>query len=692
MVPLHTSPFLRSPRMFLAGLAILLLTACGGGGSTPPPPTPPAPGATLTALVLSPTTATLAPGGTRQFTAMGTYSDGSSRDISATASWTSATPAIVTVSNTGLAAAMTAGTATISATTSGVTGQAVVTVTSASATLTAISITPSNPSIAKGGTRQLTAMGAYSDGTSRDLSSTVTWTSGTPAIATVNSTGLVTGVTAGTASISAASGAVSAQASVTVSPATLQSLAITPANPSITVGGTKAFTATGTFSDGSTGAVAATWSSSANTIASITTSGVATGLAAGSTTITATANGVSATTTLVVSGATLTSLQVTPANPSVAAGSITWLTATGTYSDGSTATLTTSVTWSSSSTAIAQVYPSGQVTGVAAGTATITATLGSKSATAALTVTAPKTVTAIQVSPASATVALNGVQTYQAIVTWSDGSALNMSYDVAWTSLDNAIATIDNLGEATGHAAGTTTIRATYGGVTGQGSITVTAPTLTSISMNPATATLNVGGTVDITSTGNFSNGVSTVPYDSHLTWTSSAPSVATVNAGGVVTAVGAGTTTIRATAGSVVGTATITVNGPSFDPALVGSWQWIGTPNPVDFSNYGSFYHFYADGTFTYTLIYDAGTGCITTQKVVAFHSGTFSSAPGQIILYCTTLYDDYTNCSNATQRIVKTTPATQIHEASFSGGQLGTRNQTNDFTATGWLWHTKQ
>jgi uncharacterized protein YegP (UPF0339 family) len=75
-----------------------------------------------------------------------------------------------------------------------------------------------------------------------------------------------------------------------------------------------------------------------------------------------------------------------------------------------------------------------------------------------------------------------------------------------------------------------------------------------------------------------------------------------------------------------------------------------------------------------------------------VAFHSGTFSSAPGQIILYCTTLYDDYTNCQNGVQRIVKSTPATQIHEASFQGGQLGTRNQTNDFTATGWLWHTKQ
>ena len=246
----------------------------------------------------------------------------------------------------------------------------------------------------------------------------------------------------------------------------------------------------------------------------------------------------------------------------------------------------------------------------------------------------------------------------------------------------------------TGVAPGTVVIQAhaPVGTVTGQATVTVTAgtPTLTSITVTPATTTLNVGGSVDLTAAGNFSNGTSTSPYDSQVAWTSTAPSVATVNAGGVVAAVAAGTATIRATSGSIVGSAAITVNGPTFDPTLVGNWQWIGTPNPVDLSNYGSFYVFNADGTFTYTLIYDSGNTCISTSRVVAFHAGTFSSATGQIILNCTTLYDDYTNCSGATTRYPKT-PAIQVHGAYFQNGLLYTNN-TNDFQATGWIGHVKQ
>ncbi|HJW72844.1 MAG TPA: Ig-like domain-containing protein [Geothrix sp.] len=676
------SKFANPTHLLLAGLCSLLMTACGGG-SSPTPQTPPA-SATLTTLVLAPASVTLAPGGTRQLTATGTYSDGTSRDLSATVSWTSTAPAIATVSNTGLAAAMSAGTATIAASVSGVSGQAVVSVTSASATLTALSITPSNPSIAKGGTRQLTAMGAYSDGTSHDLSSTVTWSSSAPGTAAVSGTGLVTGVNAGSATLTAASGNVSAQATVTVSPATLQTLAITPSNPSIALGGTKGFTATGTFSDGSTGPVAATWTSSSLAVATIDASGTATGLAAGSTTITAAFGGATATTTLAVSGATLTSIQITPSNPSVAQGSSRTLTATGTYSDGSTANLTTSATWSSAATATALVN-GGIVTGVAAGSTTITATLGTLSGSTTLTVTTPITVSLIEVSPASASLPLNAVQTFQAIVTWSDGSKLNMSYDVAWTSQDNAIITIDNLGEATTHAAGTTHILASYGGAVGQAAVTVTAPTLTSISLDPPTATLNVGGSVDLTSTGNFSNGVSTVPYDSNLTWSSNAPAVATVDTFGVVTAVGAGTAVIAASANGVTGTATVTVNGPTFDPMLIGSWQFIDITG-----TWGSFYTFNADGTFTYSLIYINHDICVSTSKHVAYRSGTFSSAPGKIILNITTTYDDDFNCSGYGTRTTFQ-PSIQEHQAYFQGGLLYTNNP-NDFYPTGWLGHTKQ
>lgn len=564
------------------------------------------------------------------------------------------------------------------------------------ATLTALSVTPTSASFAKGGTRQFIAMGAYSDGTSKDETNTVTWTSSAPTIATVGTTGIATGMAAGSATLTATSGTKTAQATVTISAATLQSLAITPANPSVVKGSTKAFAATGTYSDGSVSAVAATWTSSATAVATINASGVATGVAAGSTTITATYGTVSATTTLVVSAATLTSIQVLPANPTVVKSLTQAFTAQGTYSDGSTAALSSGLIWASATTSVATINASGVATGVDYGTSQISASLGGITGSTTLTVGAAPagTITSIAVTPALPTITQGATVQLTATASISTGGTQNITSTATWTSGSNAVATVTSAGLVTGVAPGSAVIqaRAPIGTVTGQTTVTVTAgtPTLVSITVSPATATLSIGGTVDLGAVGNFSNNTSTSPYDSQVTWTSTAPSVATVNAGGLVTAVGAGSATIRATSGSIVGSAAITVSGPTFDPALVGRWEWIGVPNPVDFSNYGSFYNFYSDGTFTYTLIYDSGNACITTSRVVAYHAGTFSSATGQIILNCTTLYDDYTNCSGSTTRFTKS-PAVQIHQASFQGGLLYTNN-TNDFANTGWLGHVKK
>ena len=90
---------------------------------------------------------------------------------------------------------------------------------------------------------------------------------------------------------------------------------------------------------------------------------------------------------------TLTSIAVTPANPSIAAGASQQFTATGTYSDNSTQDITASVTWTSSDTGKALVSSAGLATGVAAGTTTITATSGSISGTALLTVASAATTT-----------------------------------------------------------------------------------------------------------------------------------------------------------------------------------------------------------------------------------------------------------------------------------------------------------
>jgi uncharacterized protein YjdB len=118
----------------------------------------------------------------------------------------------------GLATGVAAGTTTITATSGSVSGSTTLTVTAA--TLVSISVTPTNPSIAKGTTRQFTATGTYSDSTTQNLTTAVTWSSSSTTVATISnatgSKGLATGVAAGTTTITATSGSVSGTTSLTV--------------------------------------------------------------------------------------------------------------------------------------------------------------------------------------------------------------------------------------------------------------------------------------------------------------------------------------------------------------------------------------------------------------------------------------------------------------------------------------------
>src|SRR5205823_942086 len=157
---------------------------------------------------------------------------------------------------------------------SGVTGSTTLTV--GPATLVSIAVTPANPSIPKGTTQQFTSTGTYSDGSTLDLTSSATWVSSNPVVATINAGGLAGGAAAGTSQVSASSSGVTGSTTLTVGPALLLSIALTPANPSTPQGGTQQFTATGTYSDGSMLDVtsSATWVSSNSAVATITVAGV----------------------------------------------------------------------------------------------------------------------------------------------------------------------------------------------------------------------------------------------------------------------------------------------------------------------------------------------------------------------------------------------------------------------------------
>jgi hypothetical protein len=199
----------------------------------------------------------------------------------------------------------------------------------------------------------------------------------------VASTGLALGKAQGTSVISASSGGLTGNATLTVLPATLVSLGLTPAANSLAVGATAQLTALAGYSDGSIVDVtgASTYVSASTAQVAVAASGVITGVAPGTSVITASFGGRSATasaTTLngaVLPGVTISRLVVTPEIGTVVVNGSMPFAATAFYSNNTSAIVTTAVSWTSSSTAIATVLPTGIATGVSAGNVVLTAAL-----------------------------------------------------------------------------------------------------------------------------------------------------------------------------------------------------------------------------------------------------------------------------------------------------------------------------
>src|ERR1700694_5414041 len=181
--------------------ALFFLISCGGGGTYP------AQNPTLQSIALSPQNGAVAVGLTQQYTATGTYSDGSSRMLSAsTLTWSTSDAAVAAVNSAGLVTTLKQGTVTISAATGAVSNTAPLQI--GPPIPTALNIVPANSSVVIGATipTRLSAILTYSDNTSKDISGAATWSVSNPFTASVDSSGGVTALRTGYATISAASG------------------------------------------------------------------------------------------------------------------------------------------------------------------------------------------------------------------------------------------------------------------------------------------------------------------------------------------------------------------------------------------------------------------------------------------------------------------------------------------------------
>ena len=349
-------------------------------------------GSTITQLVVAPKNVTLQPNQTYDFVAVGFTANGDSADM--TVSW-SATDGSVTSSTSGkrhygqfkngncgafkLAATSHPGSLSDTAN---------VTVAGCTVPVASVSVSPASATVLAGQAVQLTA--APKDANGNPLSGrTVTWSSSNTSVAIADVNGNVTGLAPGSATITATSEGQSGTAAITVTNVPVNSVTVTPASASIQQGQTVQLTATPKDVNGNalTGRVV-TWSSSNTAVASVNASGLVTSGAAGSATITATSEGKSGTAAITVTSVPVASVTVSPGSASLPEGRTVQLTATPRDANGNPLT-GRAVSWTSGNTSIVTVSSSGLVSGLVAGSATITATSEGQSGSSAITVTPP---------------------------------------------------------------------------------------------------------------------------------------------------------------------------------------------------------------------------------------------------------------------------------------------------------------
>ncbi len=309
--------------------------------------------------------------------------------------WSSDNEQVATISADGTVSALSSGTTTITATATskggsgkGKTGKGQIKVTTGTAPVASVTVTPSADTLITSTTVQLTA--TPSDSTGNALGGlAVSWASSNSAAATVSSSGVVSGVASGKATITATVDGVSGAAAITVTLPPVASVSVSPSSAQLDVGKSVTLSATTLDANGKTlTGRTVTWSSGNGAVATVTSSGVVTGVAVGSAWVFATSEGKRDSSAIVVSLPAVASVTVSPSSASLVVGDTKTLSAT--LKDASGATLTgRTITWISGDQSVATVSSAGVVTAVAAGTATVTAASEGKSGSASITVTAP---------------------------------------------------------------------------------------------------------------------------------------------------------------------------------------------------------------------------------------------------------------------------------------------------------------
>ena len=389
-----------------------------------------------------------------------------------------------------------------------------------------------------------------------------TWTSDNTSVANVDNNGRVTALKNGDATITVSTGnkkTATCKVKVVTSPT---GIALDKNRATVNLSGTKAVDLTATLTPKTANIYDDLQWSSDSASAKVEKTGKytarVTGVSNGNAKITvSTGNGYKAECIVTVE-TKIIGITVSPNETEVEVGSTVTLTATKKPSIGSTEGLV----WSSSNNRVAKVNNDGVVTGIAQGTVTITIKSSSGLVKTKAKVTVVQSPTGITLDKNKVVLDMSGTKTTKLNATIQPSNA-NRNTGITWNSSNTGVAIVDQSGNVTAKANGTTTITATtQNGYTAQCSVTVIT-SITSLAVSPTSKTLNIGETVQLTGT------VTPTSTTEGVQWASSNTNVATVSSSGLVTAKSAGTATITFKNSSGTKSANCTITVENYKKAL---------------------------------------------------------------------------------------------------------------------------
>ncbi|AZV45266.1 hypothetical protein BAOM_4688 [Peribacillus asahii] len=540
-----------------------------------------------TKLTVTPVTLDLMGGQTAQLKVIADFPDGTKKDVTKSSVYTSGNTSLAIVNNSGLVTipkTTVDGTVTIRSTYAGLLSETVINVTPFRE-ITDVQITPATLTIEQGKSQTVKVIASYSDGTTEDVTSKISFTSSNNGLATIDHHGVITvpqNAAGGTVEITGTYSGKTVKSVVTVpSKPILTSLIFTPDAVTLKPNETQQLKVSAEYSDGVIQDVTSqvVYESSNENLATVNSAGlisVNSNATGGTVYIRGSYGGKGGAATITIpSPPVLEGLTFTADKTTVKQGETTQVKVVANYSDGTTEDVTTKANLNSSNINQATVDPAkgiatitDQATG---GTVYIRGSYGGKGGAVTLTIPKPPSVESLTFTPDKLTLKQGENAQIQVTATYSDGSTEDVtakaglnSSNTSQAAVDPATGEIKVLDSATG---GTVYIRGSYGGKGGVMTLSVPArPSVVSLNFTPATKTVKPGDTVQMQVTANYSDGT-TKDVTNQALLKSSNTSLATVDPStGLVkipTSASNGNVNIQGSYDGKGGAATITVSKP---------------------------------------------------------------------------------------------------------------------------------